>query len=293
MRFKMITLSEKEVARIAGNAGTHAEMMARALTDRWRRYLPKEQQVIDVLQLQRCVHDDLHRLRVEIREIESEHLERLESARLGREVRDVAIPQLRARLIGIQRLFDGNFGAGSSTLVFGEETVSIPTDPFPLLRVGHFAHQRLTAPGFELPASRFEGVKIVPRSLAKSFEPPLAELDDALHGLEQVVPATSVSLEKKLLKLRELQTQAGIAARFLEALYFLAGHGEVARRVRLSTRRARDADANEDGSGANDGAGEAGEAAAGAAASAPAAPPEAMVTAPAAGAARGASKEAA
>ncbi len=240
MRFKMITLGEKEVARIAGNAGTHADLMAATLTERWRKYLPKDQKVIDVLQLQLCVRDDLHRLRADIREIEHLHLKRLEGARLGREVRDVAIPQLRDRLIGIQRLFDGTFGAGSSTKVFGEDTVAIPRDPFTLLRVGHFARLRLTDSGFVLPETPFEGVKIVPRSLARSFEAPLATLEQSLEDLEARVPATNESLQTKIRTLNDLQTQAGIAARFLEALYFLAGHDEIARRVRPSTHRSRE-----------------------------------------------------
>ena len=242
MPFKMITLSEKEVARIAGNAGTHADLMARTLTDRWRRDLPPEQTIIDVLQLQLCVRDDLHRLRVQIREIEKEHLERLEIARLGREVRNVAIPQLRGRLIGIQRLFDGTYGAGSSTAVFGEDTVSIPTDPFPLLRLAHIARGRLVDPGFTLPESQFSGVEIVPASLAASFEPALLTLEQALEGLEENLPATNASLAKKIETLDELRRQAGVAARFLEALYALAGHIEIARRVRRSSHQARDVD---------------------------------------------------
>ncbi len=240
MPYKMITLGEKEVARIAGNAGTHAEQMAGNLTVRWRQYVPKEQKVIDVLQLQLCVRDDLHRLRGEIREIERRHLDTLASARFGREVRNVAIPQLRGRLVGIQRLFDGAFGAGSSTLVFGEDTVAIPGDPFPLLRVGHIAHGKLTSPALVLPEVVLEGVKIVPKTLAKSFEPPMTRLEEALQGLEEAVPATNASLAEKLRTLNELQQQAGIAARFLEALYHLAGEPEIARRVRLSSHRGGD-----------------------------------------------------
>lgn len=186
------------------------------------------------------VRADLHQLRAKIREIEKLHLERLEGARLGRGVRDIAIPQLRVRLLGIQRLFDGTFGAGSSSTVFGEDTVSIPNEAFPLLRVGHIAHGRLMDSGFELPESQFAGVKIAPRSLAKSFEPPLFTLERALDELETSVPATSESLQQKMRTLEDLRKQAGRAARFLEALYFLAGQDEIARRVRLSTHRSNE-----------------------------------------------------
>ena len=64
--YKMITLSEKEVGRIAGNAGAHADTIAQDLTARWRETLPKSQKVINIHQLQLCVRDDLRRLRAEI-----------------------------------------------------------------------------------------------------------------------------------------------------------------------------------------------------------------------------------
>ncbi len=243
--FKMITLSEKELLRIAGNAGTNAERMATALSERWRKDLIKGQKYIDVHQLQLCVRNDLHRLWGEIREIEQEHLAQLKSDRLGRGVRDVAIPQLRGRLVGIQRLFDGTYGAGSSSEVFGDETVTIPRDPLPLLRLGYIAHERLMDPAFVLPESELEGVKVAPKSLAKGFEAPLSTLEAALVGLGETMPETNVSLAKKMRKLDELKTKAGIAGRFLKALYFLAGFGEVAERVQPSTHRTRNtAEAN-------------------------------------------------
>ena len=130
MPFKMVSLGEKDVGRIAGYAGVHADLMTQKLTERWRESLPEGQEHIDVHQLQLCVRDDLHKLRTEIREIESEHLEELLADRFGREVRDVAIPQLRTPLVGIQRLFEGAFGLGTSEVVFKEDIV-IPFDPFP------------------------------------------------------------------------------------------------------------------------------------------------------------------
>ncbi len=241
MTYKMVTDSEKEVGRIAGNAGTHADLMANEVTARWRKALPKGQEIIDIRQLQLCVRDDLHRMRGEIRVIEKAHIERLEITRLDRGVRDVAIPQLRGKLIGIQRLFDGTFGTGSSTMVFGEQTVAIPRDPFALLRAANIAHGRLTDSALVLPEVQLEGVKIVPRSLAKGFEAPLVKLEQALDGLEANGPAANASLELKIQSLDDLRKQAGIAARFLEALYYLAGHPEIAKRVRLSSHRAEGA----------------------------------------------------
>ncbi len=239
MAFKMITLGEKEVGRIAGNAGAHAALMANGLTGKWRQQLPKGQKVIDIHQVQMCVRHDLHRMRDEIAEIEKSHLGRLETQSLSRKVRDETIPRLRGQLVGIQNLFDGNFGAGSSTKVFGSLVTVIPLEPFSLRRVANAAHGRLMAPDFTLPASQLAGVKIVPRELAKGFEEPLAELDRVLVELEDTLPIANASLELKIKALAELRTQVGIAARFLEALYRLAGHDEIARRVRPSSHRSR------------------------------------------------------
>lgn len=239
MAFKMITLSEKEVGRIAGNAGAHAETMARDLTLKWQDQLPEEQKVIDIQQVQMCVRHDLHRMRAEIATIERQHLDQLETDSLSREVRDETIPQLRGQLVGIQKLFEGNFGAGTSTRVFGPLVTTIPLDPFPLRRVGYHAQDKLTDPGLVLPSSQLAGVKILPRELAKGFARPLTELDRVLIELEDTLPITNASLEAKIRALSELRLQAGIAARFLEALYHLAGHDEIARRVRLSSHRSR------------------------------------------------------
>ena len=162
-------------------------------------------------------------------------------------MRDVTIPQLRGQLIGIQGLFDGSFGAGSSTKVFGEETVAIPLEPFSLRRVAFIAHDHLMDPALVLPPSRLEGVKITPRALAKGFEPPLATLDGVLVELEDTLPITNATLEEKIKALAELRKQAGISARFLEALYFLAGHDEIARRVRPSTHRSLGVDRSSGG----------------------------------------------
>ncbi len=239
MPFKMITLGEKEVGRIAGNALAHAETMASDLTLRWRDQLPAEQEVIDIYQVQMCVRQDLHRMREEIAQIERKHLGLLETESLSRETRDVTIPQLRGKLVGIQNLFDGNFGAGTSTKVFGPLVTTIPHDPFPLRRVANYAHEQLVDPLFGLPPSQLAGVEIQPLDLAKSFEPPLTELDRVLVELEDTLPISNASLERKIQALAELRRQVGIAARFLESLYYLAGHPEVASRVRLSSHRSR------------------------------------------------------
>ena len=114
MAYKMITISEREVGRVAGFAGAWADFMARNLTARWRKQLPKGQKVIDIRQVQLCVQADLEDLRREISQIERDHLARLTDDKLSRDVRDGTIPQLRAHLIGIKSLFDGGYGAGTS-----------------------------------------------------------------------------------------------------------------------------------------------------------------------------------
>ena len=239
MTFKMITLSEKEVGRIAGNALAHSEMMANDLTERWRDQLPEDQKVVDIYQVQLCVRHDLHQMRAKIAEIEKRHLGLLETETLSRETRKVTIPQLRGKLVGIRDLFEGSFGVGSSAKVFGPRVTTIPLDPFPLRRLAHIAHDRLMDPTLVLPPAQLAGVEIQPQALAKDFEAPLAELDTVLVELEDTLPISNASLEEKIRTLAELRSQAGIAARFLEALYHLAGHPEIARRVRPSSHRSR------------------------------------------------------
>lgn len=239
MEFKMITLSEKEVGRIAGNAGAHAELIATDLTARWRSQIGEDQKYVDIYQVQICVRHDLHRLRKEIAEIEDRHLLRLENLGLSREVRDETIPQLRGQLIGIQNLFEGSFGAGTSTKVFGPRPTTIPLDPFPLRRAGNRAYRRLTHPDFVLPSAQLGGVSVVPLDLAKSFQVPLTRLDQVLMELEDTLPTSNRTLEEKIRTLADLRREAGIAGRFLTALYFLAKHEELASRVRQSNHRSR------------------------------------------------------
>ncbi len=239
MAFKMVTLSEKEVGRIAGNAGAHADTMAVDLTERWRAELPDGQEIVDLKQAQMCVRNDLLRMRREMEVIERDHLGQLDLDNFSRETRDETIPQLRGKLVGIQNLFEGNYGAGTSTRIFGTMVTVIPLDPFPLRRVGNRAYERLTDSGFVLPPSQLGGVEVAPVELARSFEQPLTRLDAVLVELEDTLPITNASLEKKIRALAELRRQVGVAARFLEALYYLAGHDEIARRVRVSSHRSR------------------------------------------------------
>ena len=239
MAFKMVTQSEKDAGRIAGNAGAHADLIATDLTARWRSQIPEDQKYVDIHQAQLCVRHDLHKWRKEIAEIEDRHLGRLETEILSRAERDGTIPQLRGQLVGIQSLFEGNFGAGTSTKVFGPQITSIPLDPFPLRRVGYRAFRRLTRPDFVLPPSQLGGVEVVPLDLAKSFEDPLTRLDLVLVELEDTLPISNRTLEEKIRTLAGLRQAVGVAARFLEALYHLAGHEEIAQRVRLSSHRSR------------------------------------------------------
>ena len=237
--YKLITLSEKEILRIAGNAGAHADLMARDLTERWRDQLPKGQKTVNLKQAQTCVRHDLHELRRQIVEIEREHLKELAADVSSRLERDENRPLLRERLIGIQGLFESSFGGGSSDKVFGPGVLVIPIDPLPLRRLGFIAYENLTSSDLVLGEPRIPGVRIEPRKLAQGFKGPLDRLDRVLVELGDTLPASNRSLEKKMRKLEELQTQVGIAARFLEALYHLAGHDVIAERVRLSSRRAR------------------------------------------------------
>ncbi len=237
--YRMITLSEREILRIAGNAGANADLMAQDLTERWREQLPDGQVVVDLQQAQMCVRHDLHELRRQIVEIEREHLKELAADVSARLERDENRPLLRERLIGIQGLFESAYGGGSSDKVFGPGILVIPIDPLPLRRLGFIAHDSLTSPDLVLGDPRMPGVRIEPVELAESFKGPLDRLDSVLVELGETLPVSNQSLERKMRKLTELQLQAGIAARFLEALYYLAGHDVIAERVRLSSHRTR------------------------------------------------------
>ncbi len=238
MAYRMITQTERDVARVGGFAGAYADLMAGTLTTRWRKHLEKGQEVIDIRQVQLCVRVDLEDLRQQISEIEHDHLSRLTNDKLSREVRDGTIPQLRAQLTGIKALFEGGYAAGSSIKVFGPDT-SIPLEALPLRRVGFIARRKLMDPELVLPDLAIGGVTVSPKGMAKHFEPYLFELDTVLTEIEATLPLTSGTLAEKIETLGELRRQAGIAARFLEALYHLAGKHELAKRVRDSTHRSR------------------------------------------------------
>ncbi len=240
MPFKMITLSEKNVGRIAGNAGAFANKMARALAEKYRGQLLEGQKELTVEQLQLGVRDQLRGLRGEMAVIERQHFERLGADKLSRQTRDVTLPQLRLQLVGIHALFDSNYGFGVNIKVFGEPDLTIPYDPFPLRRVGFTARDNLLNPRLVLPPAQLSGVRIDTRQLVKGFEPHLFELDRVLVELEDTLPLTNETLERKLRMLKTLRAEAGIAARFLESLYVLAGHEEIASRVRVTNHRPRE-----------------------------------------------------
>ncbi len=199
----------------------------------------------------------------------------MKAIRKARKRRDAAVPALRTVLYSLRDLFKGVYGEPGPSALFTGKPV-IPVDATPLRRIGRIAVSNLRDADLELPEPVLQGNRISRRTLARQVEEPLNELEAVMEDLEgRLLPLASRTLAAKHAAHAAVDEKSAALARYLEGLYELAGFDELATRVRPSSHRSKQEDAEtaagEQGAGDED-AREATEAVPGPAAPRPAAP---------------------
>ena len=242
MAFKMVTESEKAAGRIASTALAFAESIAEEQAAKWRHRSGDEQPVLDVEAHQRCHAEELLRLREELLEAERAHLDRLQEIAEARARRNAAVPRLRAVLYAVRDVFQGIYGDKGPAALFLERKPKVPVDVTPLRRVGRRVVAKLRDESLELPPPILRLRGLSRRELAEDVEQPLEALEAAMQELEELLPLANETLERKQRAHAAVDRKSARLARYLEALYELEGHAELAARVRQSSHRKKEAE---------------------------------------------------
>ncbi len=234
---RMVTQLEADCESLAAAAAEHNPLVSERMTELWRSNIPKGQKVINILQLQSCLADDLIHRRDRLVDASHSALSDRTANRAQLQVRDNSVEELREKLFQARSTFEGVYGAGSSFKIF-EEAPVIPNQPRPLRHLARRVVDNLTSPDFELPPVREDGVTLDPVQLAKGIEAPLRKMEEAMAVLESRRRAYDQSLQQKGSSMTVTRAMVGRIARFLEALYDLAGYEVLSDRVRPSSHRA-------------------------------------------------------
>ncbi len=244
MPHRMVTQLEADCQDLAAAATEHNPLISEALTELWRSDIPKGQKMINLFQLQACLAGDLIHRRDRLVGDDDALVTGLTANRVEESERDSSVEDLREKLFQARSTFEGIFGPGSSFKIF-EEAPVIPNRPRELRRLATRVVNNLTSPEFQLPPLRQDGVALDPLKLAQGIQKPLEKMEKAIVNLAHKRRRYDQTLQQKGSSMVGVRAMVGRTARFLEALYDLAGYDVLSARVRPSSHRAARAAADE------------------------------------------------
>ncbi len=234
---KKVTRLRKQCALLAGHSWTQAERVAEAATDEVRRWLPDDQEVVDVLHLQLCLGERLEEQRELLTEIDNRHMHELQVDRNLRLERDALTAGVRERMIQLRNSCDGLFGAGGGAKIF-EEAPVVPVDPVALHQLTGHVIANLDDDDFPMPKPLQRGFKLDRKEVVLDLKEPWKRLGTVLKRLAETESGSKFSQARKDSQVGEVEIFIGKVFRFYEALYDLAGFRGLAERVRRSSHRA-------------------------------------------------------
>ncbi len=239
MPYREVIRAEKLGGEVAGHPRQHARRVATSATEPFRHRMPPDQEFADLHQYQVFVGEQLDQMRRELIAIDDHHAGEQELDRQLRDQREAWVAEMREAMLNLKDTLDGSYGPGTSRRVFKEDPPRLPDDPVALFQFSQRAFEALTSPGFDL-QPRQPGVAINPRVLAEGFERPLRGLREALERLHESRSETRYTQSEKDALLELVEVYKGKVVRFYEALYDLAGHERLAKRLRQSRHLKRD-----------------------------------------------------
>ncbi len=234
---RKVTRLRKQCGLLAGHSWTQAERVAEAATDSVRRWLPEDQEVVDLLHLQLCLGEKLGEQREQLTEIDNQHMHELQVDRSLRQERDKVTAETRERMIQLRNSCDGLFGAGGGATIF-EEAAVVPVDPVAVHQLTGHVIANLDNEDFAMPKPLQKGFKLDRKEAVSDLREPWERLGVVLKRLAQTESDSKFSQARKDSQVGEVETFVGKVYRFYEALYDLAGFKGLAERVRSSSHRA-------------------------------------------------------
>ncbi len=172
-----------------------------------------------------------------LRRGDNEHVRKLVGVDALRQARNEAATEVYGSILRTRGAFEAVFGPGSSKKLLGLET-RVPVDPEQLFQMGDRCRTWLRNPEIVLPAVDLPGFAFDREAMAAGIDGPLDRLGTALAALPQEQKHSVDTLAVKLAGLQRLDELIGRGARWLEALYDVAGMEAESDRVRLSSHQA-------------------------------------------------------
>ncbi len=184
--------------------------------------------------LGRQIEHDIEELRAD----DDDHVAQVTGLGEERQVRDRSFTTLYAMLLQARRAVEVIHGPGSGKKLLGF-TNEVPTLPAQLHQAAERCRRWLVESRFTLDEQKqFAFLRFDPETMIREMEEPLRVLGSSLGVLPAEEKTSVDTLAAKLRRMRRLDRMIGQAARFLEALYDLAGMDLESDRIRQSSHKA-------------------------------------------------------
>ena len=177
-----------------------------------------------------------HNIR-ELRAEDDDHVAQMTELGEERQLRNRSFTELYAMVLQARRAVEVLHGPDSGKKLLGF-TNEVPTEPTRLRQAAERCRRWLLESRFEFDKEKFDFLKFEPETMAQEMEEPLLTLGTSLDGLPAEEKNSVDTLAAKLRRMRDLDRMIGQAARFLEALYDLAGMDLESDRIRQTSHRA-------------------------------------------------------
>ena len=209
----------------------------RGLIGRCAEVVPEGTTSLTLTEAQLYVGQQIELEIARLRRGDNEHVRKLVGVDAQRQARNQAATEVYGSMLRTRRAFDAMFGPGSSKQLLGLDT-KVPEDPRQLLQTGDRCRNWLRDPEVALPPVQLPGFVFDREALATGLDGPLDRLGTTLTVLPQEEKHSVDTLAVKLAAMRRLDELIGRGARWLEALYDIAGMEAESDRVRLSSHQA-------------------------------------------------------
>ena len=221
------------VAAATSDPGRNEKAM-RGLIARCAEVVPEGTTSLTLVEAQLYVGQQIELEIARLRRGDNEHVRKLVGVDAQRQARNQAATEVYGSMLRTRRAFDAMFGPGSSKQLLGLDT-RVPEDPQQLLQTGDRCRNWLRDPEVELPPVELPGFVFDREALAAGLDGPLERLGSTLTALPQEEKQAVDTLAVKLTAMQRLDQLIGRGARWLEALYDIAGMEAESDRVRLSS----------------------------------------------------------
>ena len=172
----------------------------------------------------------------EVRRSDDDNVRQLVDLDAKRKERDRAVVEVYGTVLKTRQGFELTHGEGSGQQLLGLDT-EVPDDPVRLFQTADRCRGWLRDPEIVLPEAKLTGFHFDREEAAAGLDGPVDRLGRALEVLPWEEKHSVDTLVSKMTRMRRLDQLIGRGARFMEALYDVAGMEEESDRIRQSSHR--------------------------------------------------------